>query len=153
MTTPILLMISDDPQRVAMIREHLQVLVAWDVTVGSSGESEREPFALMNADVVLIDLEGLDVRARGKAAVRMCREAFRPVAVIALSERYIEEEASTYIRDNASDYLSMVDHADRIAQVISTLAIESVRLAAAISSSGQMSQTDFSRLAAIRSSR
>lgn len=153
MTTPLLLMISDDAQRVAMIREHLHVLVAWDVAVESTGELEREPFSLLNADVVLIDLEGLDDRDRGKAFVTKCREAFRPVAVVALSERYIEEEAIAYIQDNGSDYLSLVDHADRIAHVISTLAIESVRFEAPTPSSGNRTQTDTSTFASFRTSR
>ena len=153
MTTPLLLMISDDPQRVTMIREHLQILVAWDIAVESSSELEREPFALMNADVVLIDLEGLDDRDRGKTLVAKCREAFRPVAVLALSERYIEDEAIAYTLDNGSDYLSLVDHADRIAHVISTLAIETIRSETPLLSSGYLTRTDSSTVASSRTFR
>ena len=119
-----LLIISDDDQRVEKIRTLLPELVTWGIIAGTSLFSADFPTPLLNADLLLIDLDGLNVRTEGLAWVALCGDLFRPIAVITLSEVYDEAEALIYFGNGVSDYLSLADHSERFATVISTIALE-----------------------------
>lgn len=125
MSKPQLLIISDNRGRVERIRESLRALGSWDVVIQSSAELVRGPLGLMIADAVVIDLDGLLDRSMGETWVAECRNAFRPVPVVALRDSYDELEALACFRIGVSDFLSLEDHSDRLAHIISALAIES----------------------------
>lgn len=125
MSTPQVLIISDDRVRVEKIRYHLRALGSWEMVEESTAGVAQRPLGLMIADTVVIDFDGLSDRSLGKKWVLECRHAFRPVPVVVLREYYDDVDARACFDLGVSDFLSLADHSERLAHVISALAIES----------------------------